>query len=143
MTTTDSDITTEVGSWPGVTVGPHRFAGTEFSLDGREFGHLHAGWQVDVPFTRRLRDALVAEGAAAEHHLYPESGWVTYYLDSEAGSAGAVRLLRLSYLARVAALRRRADPPGELEGVDVAAELARLDPSDAVRTAFGLDPVEG
>ncbi|WP_254543624.1 luciferase domain-containing protein [Halomarina pelagica] len=135
------DITAEVETWPGVSTAPHRFAGREFSVGGREIGHLHGQWQVDVPLTRRLRDALVDEGVASPHHIYPESGWVTYYLDSEAGARGAVRLLRLSYLRHVRALGRRDDAPPEIGTVDVDAELDRLDPSDAVREAFGVGTV--
>ncbi|MFC7155148.1 luciferase family protein [Halomarina halobia] len=135
------DITAEVETWPGVSTAPHRFAGREFTVGGREIGHLHGEWQVDVPLTRRLRDALVEEGVASPHHVHPESGWVTYYLDSEAGTRGAVWLLRLSYLRHVRALQRRDDAPPEVEAVDVGAVVDRLNPSAAVREALGVGTV--
>src|SRR5437667_411059 len=34
-------IIEEVSSWPGVESHPHRFGGVEFTIDHREFGHLH------------------------------------------------------------------------------------------------------
>jgi hypothetical protein len=34
-------IKKEVLSWPGVTVGQHRFGGIEFLLNKREMGHIH------------------------------------------------------------------------------------------------------
>ncbi|MFC5970252.1 luciferase family protein [Halomarina salina] len=138
-----TDIVTTVSSWPGVSVAPHRFGGREFTVGGREFGHDHGTRQVDLPLTKRVRDVLVAEGATDSHHLFPESGWVSYYLDGGSES-GALRLLRIAYLHHVASLKRRATKRGEslgpLDAVDVAAELDALDPSDDLRDAFGPVP---
>ena len=138
-----TDIVTTVGSWPGVLVGPHRFGGREFTVGGREFGHVRGTRQVDVPLSKRVRDVLVAEDTTAPHHLFPDSGWVSYYLD-DGSDAGALRLLRLAYLHHVASLKRRAAKRGEslaaLDAVDVAAELDALDPSADLRAAFGPVP---
>jgi hypothetical protein len=120
------DIESVVTSWPGVEVAPHRFGGREFTLDGREFGHSHADRQVDIPFPKRLRDVVVAEGLTSKHHLYPDSGWVTKYLRSDDDVDVAVRLLRLNYLSQVAVLQQRAQVDPVVSAVDVAAELERL-----------------
>jgi hypothetical protein len=136
-------ITETVHTWPGVVVAPHRFGGREFAVGGREFGHVHGDRQVDLPLTRRVRDVLVEEGATDAHHLFPDSGWVSYDLDAGT-EAGALRLLRLSYLHHVASLKRRAAKRGEslglLDDVDVAAALDALDPSDDLEAAFGPVP---
>lgn len=87
----------EVSSWQGVRIVPHRFAGTEFQVNGREFGHLHGEYQADIPFTARLRKELVADGKASVHHLYPKSGWVSFYIRSRADVAQLIELLRLNY----------------------------------------------
>ncbi|MWG33345.1 luciferase domain-containing protein [Halomarina oriensis] len=137
-------IVKTVGGWPGVSVAPHRFGGREFTVGGREFGHVHGERHVDLPLTRRVRDVLVVEGTTDAHHLFPDSGWVSYYLD-EGSERGALRLLRLSYLHHVASQKRRATRRGEslgpLDAVDVGTELDALDPSDALRAAFGPVPV--
>lgn len=52
----------EVKSWPGVTVGEHRFGGTEWRVGPREIGHVHAWGMLDIAYLRALRDALVEEG---------------------------------------------------------------------------------
>ncbi len=70
-------IAAEVGSWPGVTSGPHRFGGIEFRLGRRELGHLHGDRIADLPLPRRQRDQLIAAGRARPHHVLPDSGWVT------------------------------------------------------------------
>jgi len=100
-------IADEVLSWPGVTSAPHRFGGVEFLLGRREIGHLHGDRVLDVPFPRRVRDALIAEGRAEAHHWVPDSGWVTYRMADDAQVAGALELLRRSYDRAVAAAERR------------------------------------
>ncbi|SFR61098.1 luciferase domain-containing protein [Halogeometricum limi] len=131
-----TDLESAVSAWPGVVAGPHRFAGTEFTVGGREFGHVHGTRQVDIPFPKGVRDAVVDEGRTSKHHLYPDSGWVTKYLHAESDVEQAVWLLRLSYLLHVAALQRRPDAEEAIRAVDVAAETAAMDLSAGLREMF-------
>lgn len=145
---TDARIERELTAWAGVTVGPHRFGGREYRVggvvegeprhgrasEGREFGHTHGDGQVDIPFPTALRDPLVAAGRTSEHHLYPDSGWVSFYLGRDGDVDDAVALLCLSYLWHVAALQRRGVPA--VEAVDVRAELAALDFGPDIEAAF-------
>ena len=102
-------IEREVGSWPGVSVHPHRFGGTEFQLDRRQLGHLHGARWADVVFQRGIRDMLVETGRAQPHHVLPESGWVSKQIASDADVAEVIELFRLSYeRAQVAAKVREA-----------------------------------
>ncbi len=86
-----------VGSWEGVTVGPHRFGGIEFRVGRRELGHLHGDRLADLPFPVRVREQLVAAGRAEPHHILPESGWVSYYIRDVTDVAVVVELFRLNY----------------------------------------------
>ena len=129
----------EVGSWPGVTVAEHRFGGTEWRVGPREIGHVHAWGMLDIAYLRALRDALVAEGATGVHHLLDQSGWTTFYLESADDYDHARWLVRLSYLYHVSVLERTPAGAEEYAAVDVPAELDRLDPSEAVRAAFGRE----
>ena len=63
-----------------------------------EVGHVHTNGLVDIPFPRSIRDALLADGLAAEHRWVPNSGWITFYIRSEEDLDLAVWLMRLSYL---------------------------------------------
>ena len=45
-----------------------------------------------------MRDALLAEGLAEEHHWVPNSGWITFRVRSEDDLKHALGLMRLSYL---------------------------------------------
>jgi Family of unknown function (DUF5519) len=88
----------EVSAWPEISVHTHRFGGREFRFGSAEVGHVHEGGVVDIPFPRSVRDALLAEGLAEEHHWGPNSGWITFHVRSEEDFNRAVWLLRLSYL---------------------------------------------
>ncbi len=86
-----------VTRWEGVNAAPHRFGGVEYRLGTREIGHVHGDQLVDIPFPKRVRDEIVASGAAKPHHILPETGWVSFYIRDEADVAQAVSLLQRSY----------------------------------------------
>lgn len=126
----------EVSSWPGVTVGEHRFGGTEWRIGPREIGHVHAWGMLDIAYLRALRDVLVEAGETGVHHLLDESGWTTFYIEHPDDYDHARRLVRLSYLYHVGILEKTPAGAETFASVDVARELDALDPSDAVRAAF-------
>lgn len=119
-----------LGAWPYIQSAPHRFNAVEFNLHlgGRviEIGHLHSGHLLDIPFTKKLRAALLAEGHASVHRFAPDSGWTSFTLRKPDDVGHAIWLLRLSYLQKLAAAQRSRD---------VSAELAQLGISPAVRAA--------
>lgn len=90
-------IVREVTAWPDVTTCRHRFGGTEFRVGHRELGHLHGGRLADLPFPLLVRDDLVAAGRAQPHHIYPDSGWVSYPIRTAADVVRVVALFRLNY----------------------------------------------
>lgn len=92
------DLEDEISAWPHISVHGHRFGGREFRFGSAELGHIHNGGIVDIPFPRSLRDALLAEGLAEEHHWVPNSGWITFHVRNGDDFQHAVWLMRLSYL---------------------------------------------
>ncbi|MBF2006771.1 MAG: DUF5519 family protein [Chlorogloeopsis fritschii C42_A2020_084] len=90
-------ILREVESWEGVTVSPHRFGGIDFQVKGREIGHLHGVTQADLPFTAKIRKQLIESGKASPHHIYPNSGWISYYIHSVEDVPLLLELLRMNY----------------------------------------------
>ena len=90
-------ITEAVAAWEGVTVQPHRFGGVEYTIGKREIGHIHGDHLVDIPFPKKVRDAIVVAGRAQPHHILPESGWVSFYLREEDAVEKAIELLRESF----------------------------------------------
>jgi hypothetical protein len=126
----------EVGSWSGVTVGEHRFGGTEWRVGPREIGHVHSWGMLDIAYLRALRDVLVAAGETGIHHLLDESGWTTFYIDGPDDYDHARWLVRLSYLYHVNVLKKTPAGAAAFAGVDVEGELEALGPSDPISAAF-------
>ncbi|MDD9270511.1 luciferase family protein [Paenibacillus sp. GCM10023248] len=90
-------LSEELLSWAGVTKHPHRFGGVEFQLNGTEIGHLHGNHLFDllVPIAERKR--WVEAGKASVHHMYPDSGWLSVYLNTEQDVAYAIEIARSKY----------------------------------------------
>ena len=73
----------------------------------------NTGGDVDIPFPRSVRDALLAESLAEEHRWVPNSGWITFHVRTEGDVKHAVWLMRLSYLRY--ALKAASDPRRALD----------------------------
>jgi hypothetical protein len=104
------ELEEQVSAWPQVSVHPHRFGGREFRFGNAEVGHVHKGGLVDIPFPRAVRDALLAEGLAEEHHWVPNSGWISFRICGGEDLKHALWLMRLSllrYLLKAASEPRR------------------------------------
>jgi luciferase-like monooxygenase len=91
------EIGREVAGWPGVEERPHRFGGKEYRVNGHEIGHLHGDRLADLPFPVKVREELVASGKAREHHVLPQTGWVSYPIRGDEDVAGALELFRRNY----------------------------------------------
>jgi hypothetical protein len=90
-------IRKQVEHWPGVSVVPHRFGGVEFRVGQRELGHLHGDRLADIPFPVKIRQELVAAGRARRHHVLPESGWVSRFIQRDEDVDAVIELFRLAY----------------------------------------------
>ena len=125
-----TEIREVAGSWAGVSVQPHRFGGLEYGLSGIELGHVHGDRLLDVPFTKKVRDLLITAGLAAEHHILKDSGWISFYLETQEDTAHALWLLKMSYLYRAATLigKKNKDAPLFLEAVQREVETLNLPP---------------
>ena len=86
-----------VMSWPGVTELPHRFGGIEYRYGKKEMGHVHGDRLADLPVPRRLHDELIAAGRAQPHHVLPETGWISVWIEGPDDVAGVIEIFRLQY----------------------------------------------
>ncbi|KYH26691.1 hypothetical protein HAPAU_17910 [Halalkalicoccus paucihalophilus] len=134
MTTTTSTAATNrerivetVSGWPGVETGPHRFGATEFTVDGREIGHIHGGRVLDINFPKRMKERLIADEETGEHR-FAGGGWTTYRITTAGDVDHALRLCRLSYLYLVLTMRHRPTGSAILAELDLDTELDGLDP---------------
>jgi hypothetical protein len=92
-----ADLTEELLTWAGVSKHPHRFGGVEFQLNGAEIGHLHGNHLFDLLLPKSERYRWVEAGKARPHHMYPDSGWVSIYLNTEEDVAYAIEIARSKY----------------------------------------------
>jgi hypothetical protein len=90
-------IKDEVLKWPGITAEPNRFGGIEFLVNKKEMGHLHGEKLADLPFPNETRKELVASGRALPHHIYPESGWVSYWIRNSDDIPAVLELFEIQY----------------------------------------------
>jgi Family of unknown function (DUF5519)/Major Facilitator Superfamily len=90
-------IKDEIIQWPGVTTEPNRFGGIELLVNKKEMGHLHGERLADLPFPIEVRKGLVASGRALPHHIYPESGWVSYWIRNSDDIPAVVNLFKMQY----------------------------------------------
>jgi len=66
-------------------------------LGKRELGHIHGDRLIDIPFPKPVRDELVSNGKAEPHHILPNSGWISFFLRTEADIDHAIKLMRTSF----------------------------------------------
>jgi hypothetical protein len=99
-------VSARAAAWPGVSLSLHRYGGLQLNVGRREIGHIHGNGVVDIHFSLAMRDALVSAGRALPHHRFPDSGWISLPLRSEADACQAIRLLQLSFEQRREAIAR-------------------------------------
>lgn len=87
----------EILSWDDVSEHEHRFGGVEFRYKDKELGHLHGEELADFPFPKSIRDELVQAGLAEPHHVFPNSGWVSYWIKGEQDIAHLLKLFKMQY----------------------------------------------
>lgn len=105
-------IEREVKSWPGVSTGDTgRGGGSQFLYGKVELGHLHGDSVAHLPFPKKVRDELIAEGRASVHPPLPESGWVERRTDGSGDAEAAISLFRMNYDRAKSRTERQAKTP--------------------------------
>ena len=103
-----AQIEREVTSWPGVTTGDTGRGGLQFSYGRIELGHLHGSSFADLPFPKKVRDQLIAQGRASVHDPLPNSGWVRRRMYAPEDVEAVIGLFRMNYDRARARDERRA-----------------------------------
>ena len=103
-----AQIEREVTSWPGVSTGDTGRGGLQFSYGRIELGHLHGSSFADLPFPKKVRDQLIAQGRASVHNPLPDSGWVRRRMYAPEDVEAVIGLFRMNYDRARARDERRA-----------------------------------
>ena len=80
---------------------PHRFGGIGFFLETTEIGHLHGNGLLDLFIGKSNQTEEVRAGRALPHHVFPESGWVSFWLRTPADVGPALELFELARAYRL------------------------------------------
>ena len=95
------DIEQVVLSWEGTSVRNHKFGGLQFDVNSKEMGHIHGNGLLDVLFSREIKNKLMQEGRVQDHHVFKNSGWISFLILNEEEKKYAIRILRESYLLKL------------------------------------------
>jgi hypothetical protein len=97
--TVSQQIVEEVGSWPGVEVGPGaRGASVAFMVGRRELGHLHGDHAAHFSFPKDVWDRLREQGAIVPHPVFPDArGPAARRIENHDDVVAVIELLRLNY----------------------------------------------
>lgn len=91
------DVEETVCTWNHVTLSVHKYGGIQFNLGTHEFGHLHGNGLLDVPLNRIIKDELAQCYPIEDHHVFKNSGWVSFWIKKSADKNLALLLLQRAY----------------------------------------------
>lgn len=91
------DIEAEVLTWKGANAGLHKYGGVQFNYNGRELGHIHGNGLLDMRFSHSVKNQLLAENRITHHHVFVNSGWISFYIRNTEDAGYAIQLLKMAY----------------------------------------------
>ena len=91
-----SAVEKAVNELPEVRPGVHRFGGVGFFFRGKECSHIHGNGLLDCFVGRANRDALVRDRLAVPHHVFPRSGWISFWIEDGDDVPKAIDLIRIA-----------------------------------------------
>ena len=92
------EIEAEIKTWPRTTTSLHKYGGMQFNCNGKEIGHIHSNGILDICFSRKIKQQLMAEGRISDHHVFANSGWISFYIMQPEDGLYAAQILRMAYL---------------------------------------------
>jgi hypothetical protein len=92
-----SAVEREALRFPGVNLGVHRYGGIGFFVRGKEMSHIHGNGLLDCFVGRTNRDRLLRQGdGATAHHVFPSSGWISFFVKDPDDVPRALELIRIA-----------------------------------------------
>jgi hypothetical protein len=95
------DIEDAILKLPDSSVSIHKYGGSQFNYFQQEFAHLHSNGLLDILFHQKLKQELLVGGRIKDHHVFKNSGWISFYIKDEQDVIYAIGLLRLAYERKV------------------------------------------
>ena len=92
------NIESEVLTWRGTSTSLHKYGGTQFNYGQKEIGHIHGNGLLDIRFSRAVKAALIKQSKIDDHHVFKNSGWISFYVKTLDDVVYAKKLLEMAYL---------------------------------------------
>ncbi len=91
------EIEEEVLTWEGTSVSLHKFGGLQFNYNGKEIGHIHSNGLLDALYSKEMKQRLLEKDRIKPHHVFEQSGWISFYIVNDQDKAYAKELLKIAY----------------------------------------------
>lgn len=95
------EIEAEVITWPGTVSDLHKYGGIQFNYNGKELGHIHSNGITDILFNRKVKQELLNEKRVTDHHVFKNSGWISFRIRTSADKTYVLKLLNMAYMMRL------------------------------------------
>jgi hypothetical protein len=92
-----SKVDQTVSAWPGMKITLHKYGGFQFNINDKEIGHMHSNGVVDILFDLKTKNQLLQQYNLQDHHVFKDSGWVSYYIRKKEDAVEVIKLLRISF----------------------------------------------
>lgn len=79
------------------SVSLHKYGGSQFNFLDKEIAHLHSNGLLDILLSREIKSELKLQGRITDHHVFKNSGWISFYINSEDDLTYAKELLKIAY----------------------------------------------
>ncbi|RKE55291.1 luciferase family protein [Sphingobacterium detergens] len=91
------ELEEDMAQMPETTIGIHKYGGTQFNYKGKEFAHVHSNGLLDILLNKELKQSLIFEGKIKDHHVFKNSGWISFQLHNKQDVGYGCYLLNKAY----------------------------------------------
>jgi hypothetical protein len=91
------EIETEVLSWQHTHISAHKYGGLQFNINTTELGHIHGNGLLDILLNREQKFLLMKQYPVQDHHIFKNSGWISFWIKTVEDKQTAIALLRYVY----------------------------------------------
>lgn len=94
------EIEAEVLSWKHTSVTAHKYGGIQFNNTTCELGHIHGNGLLDILLSRKQKTLWMKQYPVEDHHVFKNSGWVSFSIKTRTDRQTAIDLLKSVYLSK-------------------------------------------
>ena len=91
------EIEAEVLSWQHTHISAHKYGGLQFNTNTTELGHIHGNGLLDILLNREQKFLLMKQYPVQDHHIFKNSGWISFWIKTVEDKQTAVAILRYVY----------------------------------------------